>query len=183
MSSVINPVGPEEPATYWRRRILVAVAVLIALVVVMFVMKSCSGGTDPVAQPTVQPTQSAQPSESPSSSASSGANAAACNNSDIGVAVKMEKSSFKVGEEIVFQMHITNNGSNECSRNLGPKVNTVSVSSGPAAVWSSDNCLQPGEDDFKNIPAGKTYVVESTWKQDVTAASCSTPFQKAKAGG
>lgn len=88
MSSVINPVGPEEPATYWRRRILVAVAVLIALVVVMFVMKSCSGGTDPVAQPTVQPTQSAQPSESPSSSASSGANAAACNNSDIGVAVK-----------------------------------------------------------------------------------------------
>ncbi len=177
----MSPVGPEEPAVYWRRRILVGVAVLLGLVLVLFVMRSCSGGTDPVAQPSDQPTQSEQPSESPSASATG--DAAACSDSDIGVAVKMAQSSFKTGEEIVFQLHITNNGQSDCSRNLGSKVNNVAVTSGPAAVWSSDNCLPAGEDDFKTIPAGKTYVVESTWKQDITAASCSTPFQKAQAGG
>lgn len=181
MSSVINPVGPEEPGVYWRRRLLVGVAALIALTVVLFVLKSCGGGTDPVGNPTEQPSQSVQPSESPSGDATG--NVAACNDSDIGVAIKMEKTAFAQGDDIVFQMHITNNSANECSRNLGPKVNTVSVTSGPAAVWSSDNCLEPGDDDFKNIPAGKTYVVESTWKQDITAASCATPFQKAQPGG
>lgn len=181
MSSVINPVGPEEPAVYWRRRILVGVAVLVGLLVIGFVLRSCSGGADPVASPTDQPSQSAQPSESPSGDATG--DVAACSDSDIGVAVKMAQSSYKTGEDIVFQLHITNNGQSDCSRNLGSKVNNMAVTSGPAAVWSSDNCLPAGEDDFKTIPTGKTYVVESTWKQDITAASCSTPFQKAQPGG
>ena len=30
MSSVINPVGPEEPGVYWRRRLLVGLGVLVA---------------------------------------------------------------------------------------------------------------------------------------------------------
>lgn len=182
MSSVINPVGPEEPGTYWRRRILVAVAVLIVLFVVVMVIRG-GGGSDPVAQPTEQPTQTSQPSESPSSSESPSGDGATCSDSDIGVAVKMQSTSFTKGQDVVFQMHVTNNGTSECSRNLGPKVNTVSVTSGPADVWSSDNCQPAGEDDIKNIPAGKTYVVESTWKQDITAASCATPFQKAQPGG
>lgn len=182
MSSVINPVGPEEPGTYWRRRILVAVAVLLVLFVAVMVIRG-GGGSDPVAQPTEQPSQSVQPSESPSSSESPSGATAACSDSDIGVAVKMQGSSFTQKQDIVFQMHITNNGATDCSRNLGPKVNTFAVSSGPAAVWSSDNCLPAGDDDIKNIPAGKTYVVEATWKQDITAASCSTPLQKAQPGG
>lgn len=44
MSGVINPVGPEEPATYWVRRALVAVVAVVAVVIGVSLVTGGSNG-------------------------------------------------------------------------------------------------------------------------------------------
>lgn len=182
MSSVINPVGPEEPTVYWRRRILIVLAVVVVLFVAWLIIRP-GGDAEPVAAPTQDPSATAQVTGDPSASPSN-VDAPACVESDLGIEVKLDSSTYKQGSDVKMQMFIKNNGSSDCSRNLGSKANKFDITSGPAAVWSSANCVAETKDDFKLIPAGRTYVVESTWNQTLNAGgSCSTPFQKAQPGG
>jgi len=55
MSSVLHPVGPEPPQTYWVRRAVVIGAAILAVIIVVAVVVSQSSGSV-VAQPTPTPT-------------------------------------------------------------------------------------------------------------------------------
>ncbi len=52
MSSVLHPVGPEEPKTYWVRRAIVVGAVVLALIVMIAAIVSQTSSGSVVAQPT-----------------------------------------------------------------------------------------------------------------------------------
>lgn len=52
MSSVLHPVGPEEPQTYWVRRAIVVGAAVLALIVVIAIIVSQTSSGSVVAQPT-----------------------------------------------------------------------------------------------------------------------------------
>lgn len=86
MSSVLHPVGPEPPQTYWVRRAVVIGAAILALIIVIAVVVSRSSSGSVVAQPTPTPTTAgtfgpppyvstpaASPTASPTPSRSSGA--------------------------------------------------------------------------------------------------------------
>lgn len=56
MSSVLHPVGPEPPQTYWVRRAVVIGAAILAVIIVVAVVVSQSSSGSVVAQPTPTPT-------------------------------------------------------------------------------------------------------------------------------
>jgi hypothetical protein len=45
VTGVVHPVGPEEPVVYWRRRVVLGLAALVTLIVIV---RSFTGGEDPV---------------------------------------------------------------------------------------------------------------------------------------
>ncbi len=94
----------------------------------------------------------------------------------------MAKSSYPVGVPIVFDMLISNKGSQACNRNVGPKVNTFKVTSGGQPVWSSDDCNPTGSDQIEAIPAGGAFKVRSTWDQLISKPKCPKPRPAAQPG-
>ncbi len=181
----MNPVGPEEPGTYWRRRLLVGLGVLVVLIVLFLVLRSC--GAD--ATPTAAPSQSTSAEPSPSSSVSTAnpsetaTTGVECADSDIEVTVETDKgSSFPTGSPITFTMSIKNISDSACDRNVGTKPNTVLVTSGSERVWSSDDCAPAGQDDIKSINPGDAYQLNATWDQKISQAGCPSGQPAAQPG-
>jgi len=180
----MNPIGPETPAVYWRRRLLVGLAAVVALFVLWLLI---FGGGGDSATPVTTPTQSAVPSIAPSQIASASASATSteglCADTDIEVSTQVDKQTYPLGTPIVFKMLIKNTSAVECTRDVGPKVNTIKVTSGTAAVWSSDDCNDAGPNQLEKIPAGGSFAVQATWDQQLTQAGCPSNLGKATAGG
>jgi hypothetical protein len=79
-------------------------------------------------------------------------------------------------------MKISNTGTQACSRDVGPAVNTFTVTSGGFDVWSSDDCTDPGESQVEEIPAGEAFAVKGTWDATVTANGCGASATPASTG-
>lgn len=181
----MNPIGPEEPATYWRRRLLVGLGALVVLIVLFLVLRSC--GTD--ATPTAAPSESVSVEPSPSTSVSTAnptetaTTGVACTDADIEVTVEPDKgTTFPAGSPITFTMSIKNISDTACDRNVGTKPNTVLVNSGTARVWSSDDCAPAGQDDIKSINPGDAYQLNATWDQRLSQAGCPSGQPAAQSG-
>ena len=184
VSSVMNPVGPEEPGVYWRRRLLVGLGVLVVLIIFFMLLRSCSSDPTPTAAPSPSPTPSATASTSASPSPSTSASGTACTDSDIEVTVKPDKgTSFPSGTPITFTMAIKNISDKACARNVGTKPNTVLVQSGGSEVWSSDDCAPAGTDQVQTIEPGNVYQLNANWNQQQTSpGNCPTSGASAPPG-
>jgi hypothetical protein len=182
----VNPIGPEEPATYWRRRLLVGLGTLVVLIVLFLMLRSCGTEATPTAAPS--PSVSVEPSPSTSVSTANPTETAttgvACADTDIEVSVATDKgTAFPAGSPITFTMSIKNISDTACDRNVGTKPNTVLVQSGSARVWSSDDCAPAGQDDIKSINPGDEYKLTATWDQKLTQAGCPSGQPAAQSGG
>ncbi len=184
MSGILHPVGPEPPAVYWRRRLLVGLAILVALIIVV-IMLWPGGGSDSkpltLGTPSASPTGSVSPSASPSGSASP-AVGAECPDDAIKVTAEIAKQTNPVGSPIQFTMLIANSSTGTCSRNVGPRVNTITVTSGGYHAWSSDDCNPGGGDQIVSIPPNGAYKVTATWNQVLTQPGCPSGQGNAQAG-
>lgn len=175
VSSVLNPVGPEEPGVYWRRRLLVGLAALVVLIVFFMLLRSCSSGAEPVASPSPSgsPSPTASASSSSSASPSTSASGAVCADSDIEVTVKPDKgTTFPPGTTVTFTMAIKNTSDKPCERNVGTKPNTVLIESGGTQVWSSDDCAPAGTDQIETIEPGNVYQLQANWNQQQSKVGC-----------
>lgn len=183
----MNPVGPEEPSVYWRRRLIFALGALIVLIILFMLLRSCSSSGEPVASPSNSASASASPSVTSSASPSGSSTAASgqlCADSDIEVTVAPNgtSTSYPAGSPITFTMSIKNISTKACDRNVGTKPNTVKVTSGGVDVWSSDDCAPPGDDNVKLIQPGDQYQLSATWDQKLSQAGCPANQPAAKAG-
>lgn len=168
----MNPIGPEEPATYWRRRLLIGLGALVVLIVLFLVLRSCGADATPTAAPS-----SAQPSTSASVSTANPAETAKtgveCADTDIEVTVATDNGTpFPERSPIIFTMSIKNVSDSACDRNVGTKPNTVLVESGGERVWSSDDCAAAGQDDIKSINPGDAYQLTARWDQKLSEVGC-----------
>ncbi len=67
MSSVLHPMGPEAPQTYWvRRAVVIAAAIMVLAVVVALIINGTSSGSAAVQPPAPAPTPVVADSASPS---------------------------------------------------------------------------------------------------------------------
>lgn len=191
MSSVINPVGPEEPSTYWRRRAVVIVALLVLLVGGFLVLRALFGGSDDQsatppptssqspAPGTGDPSPGASPAATPGSTASG---VPACPASAIAVTAEPAATSTAVGKGLKLTMTIENTGKTACSRDVGAGANELQITSGSVLVWSSDFCVAAGEADVEVIDPGQQYSSTVSWPGTVVSKECPSSPPDAQAG-
>jgi hypothetical protein len=170
MSSLLNPVGPEPASTYWRRRIVVILGILVVLFLLWMLIKP-SGSAEPAAATSPSPLQTLA-TTSPTPSTTTSSTAAPCDDTNIEVTVTSEQSAFSLGTPATFVMKIANNGATPCSRDVGPAANTFTVTSGGFDVWSSDACSPSTDSQTETIPAGEAWAVKGTWDGNVTTDGC-----------
>jgi hypothetical protein len=181
MSTVLNPVGPEDSQVYWKRRLLVGGVIVLALLILWLIFKpsgepsetaTAASSQSAVAPPqTASGSASASTSESasPSSSESSGTT---CADADIGVEVTTSAPSYPSGQNPQISMAIANNGETPCDRDVGSLANAIDVSSGGVRVWSSDDCSTDAKADVVTLDPGQRATVTVDWPRTTSAPGC-----------
>lgn len=196
--SVLHPVGPLPPRVYWVRRLVVAIAVVLALLLLTWAWGALTGGdneggsgTTPgstqSSSPLVSPSVTASPtqSESPSPSASPSKSATGtqeCPASSIEVAATPNKTSYPAGEDPRFTVKVTNTSKKACKRDVGQKAMEVQVNQGKTLIWSSDHCAPGGEAKVVTLDPGKSYTTSVVWSRTLSKEGCPDNQPDAPAG-
>ncbi len=182
----MHPVGPEAPEVYWRRRIVVGLVLLAVLGLLFKVVFGGSAPSDPeAAKPLTSPsvkvtaTQSAKPAASTPTKISSVAGT--CLDKDVRVSILLNKKSVPTGSGLALVMSVKNISKSACTRDLGSGANEVTVTSGPALVWSTDHCNPSTASDVQTIQPGKKWSVNLIWDGNLSAKKCQN-LGKATAG-
>lgn len=198
MSSLTNPRGPERPAVYWRRRLIVfgVLLAVIVLVIVLIVRLASGPGTENTAARTT-PTPTATPAPSPAPEASTTApideaattdpgSAAACTADQIRVEAVVNGTSFAADELPQLSLSVTNTGSAACTMNAGTSQQVFTVSSGEEPYWTSTDCQTAPSDQQVLLEPGKTVSSNPpiTWDRTRSAPdTCDQPRDPVPAGG
>lgn len=202
MSSVINPVGPEEPSTYWRRRAAVVVALLVVLWLAWWLLSTALGGSDeqpsdgasptpgfglsmspePDASGGSSPAPASSGDASPGPSGSASATAPACSDEDIAVTASAASAAIAVGASLELTLNVENTSSEACTRDLGPGANELRVTSGEALVWSSDFCSPSTESEVVTLDPGEGRSASATWPGTIVTEGCPSDQPAAQPG-
>jgi hypothetical protein len=198
MSSLTNPRGPERPAVYWRRRLIVfgaLLAVVILVIVLIARLASGPGTEDAAATPTPTPTATAAPTAAPEASTTAPideaattdpGSAAACTADQIRVEAVVNGTSFAADELPQLSLSVTNTGSAACTMNAGTSQQVFTVSSGEEPYWTSTDCQTAPSDQQVLLEPGKTVSSNPpiTWDRTRSAPdTCDQPRDPVPAGG
>ena len=189
MSGVVRPVGPEEPMVYWRRRLVIGLTAIVTLIVLI---NSFTGGEDPVAtaasaspsatdvitapEPTTSPSavesstpETSQPTVQPSTPA---VDDGECSDTDTSLRVAIDRGTTAVGEGVHINMILKNISTTTCKRDVGSGANEITVTSGPALIWSTDHCNPSTDKDLVELAPGQEWKVKVVWIGKLTAEGC-----------
>lgn len=139
MSTFRNPVGPQPSKVYWRRRLVVLVALILVVIIAIAVISSVASGASKGATPS----QGTGAAANPNATTSAGAPAVAggpCLAAQIKIVANTDKASYAAGENPKLSFSITNSGTVSCTYNVGSTQQTYVVSSGAEQYWSSKDC-------------------------------------------
>jgi hypothetical protein len=181
VTGVVHPVGPERPEVYWRRRIIVVLGLIVILAVIG---KLIFGGSDAKPQAEVTQKSSAKPTAVSTPKVSPSAHvvpvidptvrsvAGTCHDADLRVTVSSAKHVTPVGAGLSLTLKVTNKSKKTCTRDLGSGANEVTITSGPALVWSTDHCNPSTASDVQTLGAGKSWSVNVIWDGKISEAKC-----------
>lgn len=187
----MHPSGPEPPTVYWIRRAAVVVVVITVLALLWWLIGAVRGGGSadaaadvssssssatasgsPSASSESSPASSADAQESPAASATT--EPLACEDSSIAVEATTDASTYPVGSTPRLTLTIENTGDVACKRDVGPKANELSITSGGYHVWSSDDCNASNKSKVVVLKAGEKVASSITWDGKLTAPNCPT---------
>jgi hypothetical protein len=174
----MHPTGPQPPKVYWVRRALVLGVIVLLLVAVAWLLGGRGGAatgalSGPSASPSPShpaatshaptPTPTTATSRTPSASASTTTRSAAptvaatpaCTTSQLTVTASTDAASYPVGATPHLRMRIENTSSKACTRDLGAAQNELTITSGSAHVWSSDDCNPGGTPQVETLAPGQ----------------------------
>src|SRR5690554_3337378 len=185
MSTFRNPVGPQPPQVYWRRRPLVGLGVLAVIVVVLLIVFRPGAGastddknpaSDAASSSTSAPTDEAAQEEG-----------ADCVPENIEIKPVTDNTQYASGVQPMISMSIVNNGAVACVMDVGTDLQVYEITSGSESYWTSTHCqaeetpqkvaLEPGvAQSTTPIPWDRTRSDPSTCSADrpaVTAGGAS----------
>ncbi len=172
---VLHPVGPLPPATYWRRRVVL----VLGLLVLVLVARSCVGGdTHPRAQVSTRPTAAPTPARAPATTPKPTARPTAtgvCPDSAVRVTVRTDAAEYAVGGSPRLTVTVTNTSTVPCRRDLGPGAVELLVYSGADRIWSSDDCSTDRGKELLTLKAGASLEKTVTWSGKRSAPGCPSP--------
>jgi hypothetical protein len=137
MSTIRNPVGPQPPSVYWRRRLLVLLGIIAVIVVIWLIVVRPGAGT-PSGTPT--PSDTPAPSATPTPTFTSAAGGEECNPTQVRITAITDANSYASGVEPKLSMSITNVGAAPCTFNVGTDAQEYIITSGSDRIWSSKDC-------------------------------------------
>ena len=99
-----------------------------------------------------------------------------CTDQSLSVVLYTDKATYKVGDQPVFTIAVTNGGLTECVRDIGKSAQNVVVRSldGTRTLWSARDCspAADGEErDFRTRSAGRDTI---TWSGTTSTPGCKT---------
>ncbi|MEB4614398.1 hypothetical protein [Leucobacter sp. M11] len=160
MSSLREPVGPEQKRVYLRRRLVVLAGLLaIVLAIVLIVVKVSAGGApadekEPVALPEGV-AESPNGGGKTKSDAPKGDGSQECAAGNVAVTPITDQQSYASGEQPQFSLSVELTADEPCTIDLGTEGMVFRVLSGTEQYWISTDCqtspdsrpviLQPGE--------------------------------------
>ena len=186
---MMSPRGPEAPTVYWIRR---GAVVLVSLTVVMGLWWMLAGGSDPVPTPQMTPAPSSSASVAATLAATPATSAAPvaqvvdptslCPDASIVVTATTDSSTYLVASTPRLTLTIQNIGTFACTRDVGPKANALTITSGGYPVWSSDDCNASVATKESVLQVGERFASSITWDGRQTPQNCSNQGTFAKAG-
>jgi hypothetical protein len=181
MSTIRNPVGPQAPQVYWRRRLLVAlIALAVIIIVVLIIVRPGSGST---------PAGGASPGPSTSSGSPVKTNpSAACADTNLKLLAVTDKKTYAATEKPQISMKLTNTGTSACTVNLGSTKQELIITSGAEKIWDSKDCQTGAVDSAIVIKPGDANAVTTpaiAWSRtrSSTKTCASTTLAPVTAGG
>lgn len=185
MSTLRDPVGPEDKKVYVRRRLLVLAGLiaLIVAVVLVIVKPGSSGGAAGAAEVTVpedlvvaeqQEAETADPEAIP-----------ACADTQLQVTPVTDRDSYAAGELPQLSLQIENVGESDCQADLGTAGMSLQVTSGVDQVWRSTDCQQNPDHRAVIVQPGKPLMTEAiAWDRTRSSPdSCEISRDPVGAGG
>lgn len=137
MSTFRTPVGPQPSSVYWRRRIVVGLAVLAVIVIIVLIFFQPKG-----APPVPTPTET----EAPAASEAPKDPQEACAEGVVDITAATDKSSYGAGEFPQITLTATNEGAVACTINAGTSQQEYLITSGSELYWSSRDCQSDAAD-------------------------------------
>lgn len=201
---MLEPNGPLPPEIYWRRRVFAIGVLLVALVLVIWLVVAVSRGGDspgdtqaaatsstetnkPAGQASTKKEPATESStQSGSGTPSSGAPVAAgqCSDQSLAVKVTVAQPTYRVGEQPVFGIVITNISADPCTRDMGSGLQQVSVHTldGQRRLWASTDCYPDGEPDVRTLQPGEQAAFTVTWTGATSQPECAGERVQVPAG-
>lgn len=182
MSTLRNPVGPQPPQVYWRRRLIVGLGLLAVIVVVLLIVfrpgADATEDKKPAAD-TVKTEETAAPEDVKQEEG------APCNPANIVVEAMTDNTQYASGVQPMISMSIVNNGAVACVMGVGTDLQKYEITSGAETYWRSTDC------QAEQTP--QTIVLEPGVKQTTTPipwdrtrsdpATCTSERSPVTAGG
>jgi hypothetical protein len=137
MSTFRNPVGPQSPQVYWRRRLLVGLGLLAVVVVVLLIVFRPAGAANDEKEPTADDAATSTTEPADEAAQEEGA---ACNPENVEVTAVTDKTEYASGQQPMISMSIVNNGSVACLMNVGTDQQLFTITSGAETYWESTDC-------------------------------------------
>lgn len=133
MSTIRNPVGPLPPQVYWRRRLVVGIALLAIIVVIVLIIVGPGSG-QPGAQPTPEPqtSETADPGDD--------TEVAACLPGQVEVTPVTDSNNYPAGATPLLSFTLLNTGAAPCTMPAGSDVQEYLIVSGSDRIWASTDC-------------------------------------------
>lgn len=161
-----RPVGPLPPGTYWARRAGFVLAVVVPLVV----LRSCGGGDDELtagapATPSPTTSASAAPSVSPRPTPAA---VPQCRDADLAAAVVPTPATSPTS----FVLTVTNRGTTRCTRDLGPGVVDLVVTTGADRFWARSDCDRRTAREVATLAPGASRGVRVSWDAKRSRPGC-----------
>ena len=192
---MIEPTGPRPASVYWRRRAIALGGSLVALLLVIWLVASLVGRSDP--QPELQAVTSTPPSTPPSTAPPSSSSTspppppppaappsptappgppAACDDASINVAAEVAKPSYEVGQQPEFKIHVSNVGALPCTKDIGRALRELVVTSadGATQLWSSNHCFATEGSEVRVMQPREVFTYGLTWAGSTSDEGCRT---------
>jgi hypothetical protein len=133
MSTFRNPVGPQPPRVYWRRRLVLALGLLAVIVIVVLIVVRPGSGTP-------APTPKPSGSSSPTPGSTNDAGVVDCDPTKVTLEATTDSRSYDPGVLPKLSFTLKSIMTEPCSIAAGSDLQEFRVTSGDELIWSSKDC-------------------------------------------
>ena len=186
MSTLRNPVGPQPPVVYWRRRLLVLLGIVaVVVVVILIVSRPGSGSGTPSPSSSSSTNPSDNPTDEPTDEEAAGDPTELCDPSVIVLEPITDADSYPAGVQPMLSMSITNTGAAACTFDVGTGAQLYSIVSGADPIWNSRDCQQAPTSTPQILEPGKKLsTTPFPWDRTRSSATtCTSERPPVVAGG